>query len=129
MLVTQPAFAFGEEGETAAESPTPTPDPHTEAYYAAPESNSIPGWPQGPQVEARSAVMMDVYTGAILYSKNPDEKMYPASITKILTALLGCENLSVQNKLVMSETAAHGISPAIPVFTQILTRSLLSIRH
>ena len=97
MLVTQPAFAFGEEGETAAESPTPTPDPHTEAYYAAPESNSIPGWPQGPQVEARSAVMMDVYTGAILYSKNPDEKMYPASITKILTALLGCENLSVQN--------------------------------
>ena len=29
MLVTQPAFAFGEEGETAAESPTPTPDPHT----------------------------------------------------------------------------------------------------
>ena len=111
MLVTQPAFAFGEEGETAAVSPTPTPDPHTEAYYAAPESNSIPGWPQGPQVEARSAVMMDVYTGAILYSKNPDEKMYPASITKILTALLGCENLSVQNKLVMSEAAAHGISP------------------
>ena len=34
MLVAQPAFAFGEEGETAAESPTPTPDPHTEAYYA-----------------------------------------------------------------------------------------------
>ena len=74
MLVTQPAFAFGEEGETAAESPTPTPDPHTEAYYAAPESNSIPGWPQGPQVEARSATLFPPHSKK-LYSflKSPAE--------------------------------------------------------
>lgn len=35
-------------GETAEEilSPTPTPDPHTEAYYQPADTNAIPGWPQ-----------------------------------------------------------------------------------
>ena len=112
MLVTQPAFAFGEEGETAAESPTPTPDPHTEAYYAAPESNSIPGWPQGPQVEARSAVMMDVYTGAILYSKNPDEKMYPASITKVMTSLIAIKYGNLEDQVTVTEDAVISESGA-----------------
>ena len=107
LLLTQTGTALA---EATASSPTPTPDPHTEAYYKEIESNSIQDWPQGPQIEATSAVMMDVYTGAILYSKNPDEQLYPASITKILTALLGCENLNPTEKLVVSETAAHGIA-------------------
>lgn len=112
MLLSQPLAVFAEEAAddtaTEADAPTPTPDPHTEAYYQPIDSNSIPGWPQGPQVEAKSAVVMDVYTGAILYSKNPDQQLYPASITKILTALLGCENLAMKEKLVVSEAAAHG---------------------
>ena len=103
------SVSASEDTDTASEV-TPTPDPHTEAYYVEADTNSIADWPQGPQIEAKSAVLMDVYTGAILYSKNADEQMYPASITKILTALLGCENLKVKDKLVMSETAAHGIA-------------------
>lgn len=112
MIFSQSAAAFAEEAaDTTAStnaSPTPTPDPHMEAYYQPIDSNSIPGWPQGPQVEAKSAVVMDVYTESILYSKNADEQLYPASITKILTALLGCENLGMKDKLVVSEAAAHG---------------------
>ena len=41
-----------------------------------------------PTLLAQSAVLMDMTTGQIIYEKNPYEKLYPASITKIMTALL-----------------------------------------
>ena len=52
----------------------------------------LTGWPKGPGIEAQAAVLMDVNTEAVLYSKNADTQLYPASITKILTTLLACEN-------------------------------------
>ena len=51
-------------------------------------TNSIEGWPQGPDTYSETAVLMDADTGTILYNKGMDEKRYPASITKIITALL-----------------------------------------
>ena len=44
-----------------------------------------------PEINSEAAVLMDADTGIILYQKNPDEKCYPASITKIMTALLTIE--------------------------------------
>lgn len=111
LLLAQPYTVLAESNGNGALSPTPTPDPHTEAYYQPADTDSISGWPQGPQVEARSAVVMDVYTDSILYSKNADEKLYPASITKILTTLLACENLEMKDKVVVSQEAAYGIEP------------------
>ena len=52
---------------------------------------------------------MDAVTDTVLYSKNADNKLYPASITKIMTALLVCENLDMNDSLTMSEAAAYGI--------------------
>ncbi len=105
LLVSRPAHLFASEGST------PTPDPHTEFYAQEPETNSIEGWPQGPLIEGESAVLIDVNTEAVLYSKNADKKEYPASITKIMTALLGCENLDFSQDIVMSQSAAYGIEP------------------
>ena len=42
---------------------------------------------------AEFALLQDFETGAILYSKNPDERMYPASMTKMMTAYLIFEEL------------------------------------
>ena len=39
-------------------------------------------------IEAPSAILMEYSTGKILYEKNVDEKMAPASMTKIMTILL-----------------------------------------
>lgn len=89
--------------------PTPTPDPHSEYYYQEADTDSISGWPTGPKIEAESAVLMDLTTNTILYSKNADKKQYPASITKIMTALLGCENLDPNADMVISQSAAYGI--------------------
>ena len=39
----------------------------------------------------KSCVLMDAYTGEILYAKNPDTRRYPASTTKIMTLLVSIE--------------------------------------
>ena len=42
----------------------------------------------GPEVKAKSAVLMDVQTGTFLCEQNPHEKLAPASVTKVMTMLL-----------------------------------------
>ncbi len=44
-----------------------------------------------PTINAVSAIMVDQNTGRVLYEKNADEKLYPASMTKVLTALISIE--------------------------------------
>lgn len=60
------------------------------------------GWPteaeakKKPSISAESGIVMDVQSGTILYEKNIDKKEYPASITKVMTALLAIENSSME---------------------------------
>ncbi len=44
-----------------------------------------------PTIVAKAAILEDASTGQVLYAKNPDQKMYPASITKIMTGILAAE--------------------------------------
>ena len=59
---------------------------------AAITTNSIAGWPQGPEIVDETGVLMEAETGTILYDKGMDQRMYPASTTKIMTALVVLEN-------------------------------------
>ena len=68
-------------------------------------SNEMAGWPQGPEVACETAVLMEADSGIILYNKGMDELRYPASITKIMTALLAIENCSLDTQVTFSETA------------------------
>lgn len=61
-------------------------------YNQSVDSNAIEGWAQGPQIYSEAGIVMDIDSGAILYAKNIDSPHYPASITKILTALVALEN-------------------------------------
>jgi D-alanyl-D-alanine carboxypeptidase (penicillin-binding protein 5/6) len=54
-----------------------------------PDLSGLAGGP--PEVAARGAVVLDTTTGCVLFEKNADEILYPASATKILTALLVIE--------------------------------------
>jgi len=62
-----------------------------------------------PKIISQSAVLMDAKTGQVLYGKNIHMKLYPASITKILTILLGIENGRLQDKVTMSQEAVSSI--------------------
>lgn len=62
-------------------------------------------------VSAKAYVLMDINTGTVLAANNENEKLYPASVTKIMTLLLVCEainsgKLSFDETLVCSDTAA-----------------------
>jgi D-alanyl-D-alanine carboxypeptidase len=74
-------------------------------YNLVPESNEIPNWPQGPLVQAHSAIVMEVDTGAVLYAKNAHEAMYPASITKMLTLLIALQNSDFSDSIVFTEAS------------------------
>lgn len=62
--------------------------------------------PAPPEVSARTALVMDVNTGKILYDKKGEEKVFPASTTKIMTALLALENGDLTQKVKVSQNAA-----------------------
>ncbi len=82
-----------------------------EINYAKPvDSNKIDGWPQGPKVYAKSAIVMDVNTGAVLYAKNVDEALYPASITKIMTTMLAIEHCSLDEQVTFSDNAINSLA-------------------
>lgn len=75
------------------------------AYKIKTESNDIPNWPQGPGTYGEAAIVMEVGTGAILYAKNIDAHFYPASITKLLTALVAFENADLTDEVRVTESS------------------------
>lgn len=62
--------------------------------------------PAPPAVSAQTAILVEANSGEILYEKNADEKAYPASITKIMTALLAAENGKLDKRVRISENAS-----------------------
>lgn len=70
---------------------------------------SLPDWPAGPEVQADAAILIDARTGNILYGKNIDTPYPPASITKILTALIACEQSSLSDTVEYSHYAVYSI--------------------
>lgn len=66
-------------------------------------------WPKGPSIYAESAIVMEASTGLILYKKNMDEVHYPASTTKIMTALLAVENSSLGDTVTFSKNSIYNV--------------------
>lgn len=59
--------------------------------------------PKAPSIIGESAILIEPTTGTIIYEKDPHKKMYPASITKIMTALLAIENCKMKDTVVYSK--------------------------
>ncbi len=69
---------------------------------------SVFGAATPPDVSAESAILVDANTGQILYEKNIDESLSPASITKIMTAIIVLENVKDFSEMVtISESVAE----------------------
>lgn len=62
-----------------------------------------------PETVSEAYIVMDTSTGQILVEKNMDQKEYPASITKIMTALLALENADLDDTHEMTYEATHSI--------------------
>lgn len=59
-----------------------------------------------PEITATAAILIDSATGQILYEKNSHERRYPASTTKIMTALLALENLNPEDTVTVDAESA-----------------------
>lgn len=58
---------------------------------------------------SEAAILVENKTGKVLYGKNAEEKMYPASTTKILTAILAIEKGNLTDNVAVSKEAISGI--------------------
>ena len=61
-------------------------------------------------INARTAILQDYLSGEILYEKDPDKSIYPASMTKIMTAIVAFDliksgDLNLTDKFIISENA------------------------
>lgn len=68
-----------------------------------PEDNS-------PASHAGAAILADMASGKILFSKNPNERVYPASTTKILTGIIVLENAQLDDTVVATSEALESIT-------------------
>lgn len=71
--------------------------------YAAPD------WPSNISIQADGGIVIDADSGAVLFGKNLHETYYPASITKVLTALIVIEQCSLDEEVTFSHDAVYNV--------------------
>ena len=84
-------------------------------FASADGAESAPVLPEDPNILAKAALLVDYNTGEVIYAKNEHEELYPASLTKIMTALLTLEaidagKLTMDQPLTATATALEGLS-------------------
>lgn len=79
---------------------------HTSMCYALTEQ---------PEISTDAAILIDSSSEKVLYSKNENQKMYPASTTKILTAILTIENCNLNDVVTVPYEAISSITSGYSV--------------
>ena len=87
---SEPAPEEQPSGEPPAEEP-PAAEPAEKTYTYAAETDDTRTLDL--ELYSAGAILIDAETNTVICEKNPDAKIYPASMTKILTALVACEQI------------------------------------
>ncbi len=95
--VTQAGPGTAMQGETVQPTASPEAIQRAAAQTAAPEINS------------GSAVLIDAATGTVIYGRSEETPMYPASITKLMTAILVYEHCSLDEQVSFSYEAVSDL--------------------
>ncbi|MCI5538339.1 MAG: D-alanyl-D-alanine carboxypeptidase [Oscillospiraceae bacterium] len=66
---------------------------------------SVPAVSSVPEIRAKAVCLMEKSTKKVLYARNENEKLYPASVTKIMTLLLVCESID-SGKISLTDTVS-----------------------
>lgn len=62
-----------------------------------------------PKIYSPSVILIDANSGKVLYEKNINEKKYPASLTKVMTAIIVIENCELTELATVSKNAVTSI--------------------
>ena len=107
-VLDTPAHVVTAGSHEASNSQTPAPQPSTAAADSTQSTASTADIRQ-PEVAAEGAVLLNAATGEVLYGKNQDQQFYPASITKVMTALVVLEHCNLNETVTFSETATTNL--------------------
>ncbi|WP_395792949.1 D-alanyl-D-alanine carboxypeptidase family protein [Aquimonas sp.] len=131
-LCSAAVFTAAALAQTPAAQPTPQPVPQPAPRPSAP----VPA-PQPPSVEGTAWVLMDYATGQVLMGHNPDGRVEPASITKVMTsyvvsAEVAAGKVGVDDQVRISENAwrvggggTDGSTSFLPVNSEVRLQDLL----
>ncbi|RJQ27325.1 MAG: D-alanyl-D-alanine carboxypeptidase [Peptococcaceae bacterium] len=61
-----------------------------------------------PEVTAGAAVLMDAESGQVYFAKNAEKRHYPASLTKVMTAVVGLESGNLEETVTVNKTESEG---------------------
>lgn len=104
-------FATDENNRVKGDEPVKTeqkqeekaPEKDNEKEKPKPENLNLVSY--GPEISAEAAFLINPSTNTVIYQKNADKRMYPASTTKIMTAYLALIKLDLSKELKASATA------------------------
>lgn len=68
-------------------------------------------WPSNVSIAAEGGILVDANSGTVLYGKNIHEAYYPASITKILTALVIIKHCDLDDTVTFTHSAVNTLEP------------------
>lgn len=85
---------------------------HSSPVQPAPASVVIPvsSGTVAPDVSARNVFILDRKSGVVLYEKGADEQIYPASTTKMMTALVAYEKYSLETVITVDKSYPEGVN-------------------
>lgn len=75
----------------------------------SPSAYAAPEWPSGVDITAGGGIVIDADSGAVIFGKNIHDTFYPASITKILTALIVIERCDLDEIVTYSHNAVYNV--------------------
>lgn len=87
-----------------------------------------PDWPSDTGIESEAGIVMDANSGAVLFGQNIHVQKAPASITKILTALVVIENSSLDDTITFSHDAVYNVEDGSGNKNSIEEGDTLSVR-
>jgi D-alanyl-D-alanine carboxypeptidase len=67
------------------------------------------------QIKARAALLVDARTGEVLYARNPDERLLPASTTKLMTALIVYERTGLNGQVTIIDDDTRVEPSSVPL--------------
>lgn len=79
------------------------------AAQGAAGNTAAQGTVEKPTVASEGAVLLDAATGKVLFGKNENQQFYPASITKVMTALVVLERCSLSDVVTFSASATSNL--------------------
>ena len=116
-VITLPTAAETEAATEASVSTEASAATDETDAASAVSTKEIPGLPTptesnlGPEytVKAKAALLLELNSNTIIYQQNMNERLYPASLTKVMTCLLALEHGNLDDVLTVSETALSGL--------------------